>query len=183
MHELSKHISQILELIGEDKNRPGLKDTPERVAGSLQFLTKGYREDMKEILKDAIFDCDSDEMVIVRNIELYSMCEHHMLPFFGKCHIGYLPKGRIIGLSKVARIVDVYARRLQIQELLTKQIAQELRNAIGASGVGVVIEAQHLCMMMRGVEKQNSTMTTSVMLGTFREQLNTRQEFLHLIRG
>lgn len=168
--------------IGEDVNREGLVRTPERAAEAFAYLTKGYQQDVKSVINDAMFDTESDEMVIVKDIELYSLCEHHLLPFFGKCHVGYIPKGRIIGLSKVARVVDVFARRLQVQENLTHQIARCLMENIGARGVGVVIEARHMCMMMRGVEKQNSTMKTSAMLGIFRSSINTRTEFLSLIR-
>jgi len=148
----------------------------------MSFLTQGYSQNIDEILNGAVFESDSDEMVIVKDIELYSMCEHHMLPFIGKCHVAYLPQGKVIGLSKVARIVDMYARRLQIQEKLTKQIADAVQEVTNGQGVGVVVESKHLCMMMRGVEKQNSTMTTSVMLGRFKKDINTRNEFLSLIR-
>jgi len=172
----------ILEDIGENPKRQGLIDTPHRAASALYALTRGYREDIDALINDAVFDSDMDEMVIVKNIELYSICEHHMLPFFGKCHIGYLPDGKIIGLSKLARIVDVFARRLQVQENLTQEIAQTIQKYTRGLGVGVVIEARHLCMMMRGVEKQNSSMTTSCMLGNFRKNPTTRKEFLSLIR-
>ena len=148
----------------------------------MSFLTQGYGQTLDSILNGAVFESDSDEMVIVKNIEMYSMCEHHLLPFIGKCHVAYLPQGKVIGLSKVARIVDMFARRLQIQENLTKQIADAVQQVTGGQGVGVVVESQHLCMMMRGVEKQNSTMTTSVMLGRFKKDINTRNEFLSLIR-
>ena len=168
--------------IGEDIERDGLKATPKRAARAFQHLTIGYRQNIEEVVNGAIFESDNDEMIIVKDIEMYSLCEHHLLPFFGKCHIGYLPQGKVIGLSKIARVVDVFARRLQIQENLTKQIADTLMKYTGAKGVGVVIEAKHLCMMMRGVEKQNSTMKTSCMLGFFRSQLSTRSEFLSLIR-
>jgi GTP cyclohydrolase I len=178
---MEQFYSALLKYIGEDVNRQGLKDTPRRAAKSFEYLTKGYREDIDKIVGNAIFDSDNDEMIIVKDIELYSLCEHHLLPFFGKCHVGYLPKGRIIGLSKLARIVDVFARRLQVQENLTKQIAEAILKYTGARGVGVVIEAKHLCMMMRGVEKQNSLMKTSCMLGTFRKDSSTRSEFLSLI--
>lgn len=175
---------QIIEKIGEDPEREGLVKTPHRAAKAFEFLTKGYREDLDKVINDAMFEAEeTDEMVIVKNIELYSMCEHHLLPFIGKCHVGYIPSGKVIGLSKVARIVDVFARRLQIQEKLTHQIADTLMKYTNAKGVGVVIEAKHLCMMMRGVEKQNSVMTTSRMLGIFRDRQNTRQEFLSLIRN
>jgi len=179
---MEQHWKAIIEAIGEDPDREGLVKTPERAAKAFEFLTRGYRLDVNELVNNAIFTSDTDEMVIVRNIELYSMCEHHMLPFIGKAHVAYLPQGKVIGLSKIARIVDLFARRLQIQEVLTKQIADCVNTAIDAKGVGVVIEAKHMCMMMRGVEKQNSVMTTSCMLGNFREQPQTREEFLRLIR-
>jgi len=179
---MEQHWKAIIEAIGEDPNREGLLKTPERAAKAFEFLTRGYRQDVNELVNDAIFTSNTDEMVIVRNIELYSMCEHHMLPFIGKAHVAYLPQGKVIGLSKIARIVDLFARRLQIQEVLTKQIADCVHTAIGAKGVGVIIEAKHMCMMMRGVEKQNSVMTTSCMLGSFRTQQQTRDEFLRLIR-
>ena len=179
---MEEQWKKIIEAIGEDPNREGLLKTPERAAKAFKFLTRGYHQDIDELVNKAIFTSDTDEMVIVRNIELYSMCEHHMLPFIGKAHVAYLPQGKVIGLSKIARIVDLFARRLQIQEVLTKQIADCVNTSIGAAGVGVVIEAKHMCMMMRGVEKQNSVMTTSCMLGKFREQVQTREEFLRLIR-
>ncbi len=174
-------IKKLLQEIGEDPDREGLRDTPARVVRSYEFLTRGYRQDIAEVVNNAIFESDNDEMVIVKDIEIYSLCEHHLLPFFGKCHVGYLPAGKIIGISKIARIVDVFARRVQVQENLTKQIAETLMTSIGAKGVGVVIEAKHLCMMMRGVQKQNSLMKTSYMLGMFRSQPSTRAEFLSLI--
>ena len=174
---------QILEGIGEDPAREGLQDTPRRAADALKFLTQGYAQKVSDIVGGAIFTADTDEMVIVKNLELYSLCEHHLLPFIGKCHVGYLPRGNVLGLSKVARIVEVFARRLQLQERLTKQIAGAIDESIGGLGVGVVIEAQHLCMMMRGVQKQNSVMTTSCMLGEFRTNSKTRSEFLSLIRA
>jgi GTP cyclohydrolase I len=180
--DMEQHWKAIIEAIGEDPNREGLLKTPERAAKAFEFLTRGYRQDVNELVNNAIFTSNTDEMVIVRNIELYSMCEHHMLPFIGKAHVAYLPQGKVIGLSKIARIVDLFARRLQIQEVLTKQIADCVNTAIGAKGVGVIIEAKHMCMMMRGVEKQNSVMTTSCMLGSFRTQQQTRDEFLRLIR-
>jgi len=171
----------IITAIGEDLDRPGLADTPRRAAKAMDFLMRGYRQDIDEVINDALFPSDSDEMVIVKNIELYSMCEHHMLPFIGKCHVAYIPRGKVIGLSKIARIVDIFARRLQIQENLTKEIAETIVSKTGATGAGVIIEAQHMCMMMRGVEKQNSIMTTSCMLGAFRNSQSTRNEFLSLI--
>jgi GTP cyclohydrolase I len=175
-------FAKIIQSIGEDLSRDGLRDTPERAAKAFEFLTRGYHQDINEVVNNAIFDSDNDEMVLVKDIELYSLCEHHLLPFIGKCHVAYLPQGKVIGLSKIARIVDMYARRLQIQENMTKQIADTIMQVTGASGVGVVMEAQHLCMMMRGVEKQNSMMTTSMMLGAFRKDPATRSEFLRLIR-
>lgn len=173
----------LIEQIGEDPAREGLLDTPKRAAKAMQFLTQGYRQDAEELVNGAIFESQNSEMVIVRDIELYSLCEHHLLPFIGKAHVAYLPDGKVIGLSKIPRIVDMFARRLQIQENLTVQIAECVQELIGAKGVGVVIEAKHLCMMMRGVEKQNSAMTTSMMLGRFREDPRTRTEFLTLISG
>jgi len=178
MEELYKAI---LTEIGEDLNRPGLVKTPARCAKALKALTSGYQVDVKEVINSALFPSEADEMIIVKDIELYSLCEHHMLPFFGKCHIGYLPNGHVLGLSKLARIVDVFARRLQIQENLTVEIAQTIMVETGALGVGVIIEAKHLCMMMRGVEKQNSQMKTSCMLGAFKDQPQTRSEFLNLV--
>ena len=172
---------QILEQLGEDPARDGLADTPKRAASAMQFLTKGYREELSEIVNNALFESDTSEMIIVQDIELYSMCEHHLLPFIGKCHVSYLPTGKVLGLSKVARIVDMYARRLQIQENLTKQIAEAIQSVTNAAGVGVIIEAQHMCMMMRGVEKQNSMMKTSMMLGQFQGDQSTRMEFLSLL--
>ncbi len=173
--------ASLIEALGEDLSRPGLKDTPKRAAQALQFLTQGYQQDLNTIVNGALFPSDTDELVLLKNIELYSLCEHHMLPFIGKCHVAYLPQGKVLGLSKLARIVDLYARRLQIQESLTKQIAESVMQVTGARGVGVIIEAQHLCMMMRGVEKQNSVMSTSVMLGALREDARTRNEFLTLL--
>ena len=180
--KLKKAYTDILTSVGEDITRDGLRDTPDRAAKAMQFLTQGYQQTLEEVVNGAIFESDSDEMVIVRDIELYSLCEHHMLPFIGKCHVAYLPRGKVIGLSKIARIVDMYARRLQIQESLTKQIACAVLEVTRGIGVGVIIESQHMCMMMRGVQKQNSSMTTSAMLGTFRSDINTRNEFLQLLR-
>ena len=178
---LSESYRNAIEAIGENPEREGLLDTPKRAAKALEFLTSGYRQDLSTIVNDAVFESENDEMVVVRDIELYSMCEHHMLPFTGRCHIGYLPNGKVLGLSKFARITDMFARRLQIQENLTRQIALAIHEVTGARGVGVVVEARHFCMMMRGVEKQNSTMASSVMLGDFREHQATRSEFLRLI--
>lgn len=175
------HFREIVTLLGEDVSREGLMRTPERAAKAFHFLTRGYRQNIQDLIGEAVFTSDTDEMVIVRNIEMYSLCEHHLLPFIGKCHVAYLPNGKVLGLSKIARIVDLFARRLQIQEVLTKQIAECVQSAIQGKGVGVVVEAQHMCMMMRGVEKQNSVMTTSCMLGNFRTQPQTRNEFLGLI--
>ena len=172
---------QLIANAGEDTTRDGLLKTPERAAKAFTFLTQGYQQSLEEIVNDAIFDSDNDEMVIVKDIELYSMCEHHLLPFVGKAHVAYLPQGKVIGLSKIARITDMYARRLQIQEQMTKQIADAIMKVTNAAGVGVVIEAQHFCMMMRGVQKQNSSTITSMMLGSFRENHRTRHEFLQLI--
>ncbi len=174
-------IRELIIELGEDPNREGLLDTPARVAKAYEFLLRGYNMDIQKVINGAIFTTDVNNMVVVRDIEVYSLCEHHMLPFFGRCHIGYIPKGRVLGVSKLARIVDAFARRLQIQERLTQQIARAIKDSIDAEGVGVVIEAQHLCMMMRGVEKQNSLMTTSSVLGSFHESVATRNEFLTLI--
>lgn len=171
----------ILRALGEDPGRPGLAGTPARAASALAFLTRGYKQDLSNLVNGAVFESSMDEMVVVQDIELYSLCEHHLLPFNGKCHIGYLPSGRVLGLSKFARIVDMFARRLQIQENLTREIAAAIQQVTDARGVAVVIEAKHLCMMMRGVQKQNSVMTSSVMVGAFRESRATRQEFLTLI--
>ena len=178
MNELYKDL---LSRIGEDPNREGLLDTPDRAAKAMEFLTQGYRQSLEDIINEAVFTVDDNHMIIVRDIELYSLCEHHMLPFFGKCHIGYIPEGKVLGVSKLARIVDLFARRLQIQERLTNQVAGSIMDTVAPEGVGVVIEAQHLCMMMRGVEKQNSCMVTSAMLGSFRKDPSTRTEFLKLI--
>ncbi len=174
-------FSKMITEIGEDVSREGLLDTPKRAAKAFKFLNNGYDKTLEEVLNGAIFEAETEDMVIVKDIELYSLCEHHLLPFIGKCHIAYIPDGKVVGLSKLARIVDMYARRLQIQEKLTKQIADAVELSIGAKGVAVVVEAKHLCMMMRGVEKQNSVMTTSVMTGIFRQDRSTRVEFLNLI--
>ncbi|GAB2726035.1 GTP cyclohydrolase I FolE [Halomonas garicola] len=178
---IAQHYRQIMEQLGEDPDREGLKDTPKRTAKAMQFLTAGYHQTLDEVVNGAVFDSHTDEMVLVKDIELYSICEHHLLPFIGKCHVAYMPNGKVLGLSKFARITDMFARRLQIQENLTLQIAEAVQSVTQARGVAVVIEAQHLCMMMRGVEKQNSSMSSSVMLGTFRSNQSTRQEFLTLI--
>ncbi len=179
---MEQHWAEIIKAVGEDVERPGLIDTPKRAAKAFEFLTQGYHQSVDEVVNDALFPSDSNEMVLVQNVELYSLCEHHLLPFIGKCHIAYLPTGKVLGLSKVARIVDVFARRLQIQESLTTQIAQTIMDVTNASGVGVIIEARHMCMMMRGVEKQNSMMKTSAMLGSFRESQATRNEFLQILQ-
>lgn len=181
LDDLAGHYNAIINGLGEDTGREGLQDTPMRAAKAMQFLTQGYQQSLSDLVNNAVFESAMDEMVMVQDIELYSMCEHHMLPFIGKCHIAYLPQGRVLGLSKFARIVDMYARRLQIQENLTRQIAEAIEEVTNAKGVAVVIEAQHMCMMMRGVEKQNSRMKTSMMLGQFRKSQATRSEFLNLI--
>jgi GTP cyclohydrolase I len=178
---VEKLIKELLEAIGEDPTREGLEKTPERVARSWEFLTSGYRSSVDDVLNGAIFESESNNMIISRDIEVYSLCEHHLLPFYGRCHIGYVADKQVLGLSKLARIVDHFARRLQIQERLTSQIAQEIMDVTKADGVGVVIECRHLCSMMRGVEKQNSVMTTSTVLGSFRSDQATRNEFLKLI--
>lgn len=178
---MEEHFKAIMQAIGEDVNREGLRDTPKRAAKAFQYLTKGYNENIEDIVNNAIFESNASEIVMVKHIELYSLCEHHLLPFIGKCHVGYIPNGKVIGLSKIARIVDYYARRLQIQENLTRQIAETIQKYTDAIGVAVMIEAQHLCMMMRGVEKQNSVMTTSCVLGEFHEDPSTRAEFFSLI--
>ena len=179
--KVQKLIRELLKEIGEDPSREGLLNTPKRVAAALEFLTSGYRGTPAETVNRAVFTQETHNMVIARDIELYSLCEHHLLPFFGRCHIGYIAKDQVIGVSKLARLVDLFARRLQIQERLDDQIAHSVQQALSADGVGVVIEAQHLCMMMRGVEKQNSVMTTSCMLGNFRSHPQTRNEFLRLL--
>ncbi|MEP6809709.1 MAG: GTP cyclohydrolase I FolE [Chthoniobacterales bacterium] len=179
---MASAFHEILEAVGEDPQRQGLLKTPSRAARSFEFLTQGYRQSVEEIVNEAIFDSDASEIVLVKDIELYSMCEHHLLPFVGKAHVAYIPNGKVIGLSKVARIVDLFARRLQIQEQLTTQIADALMETLHPDGVAVVIEAKHLCMMMRGVAKQNSTMTTSHLLGSFKEDARTRSEFFSLLK-
>ena len=179
--DLEELVRNLLLAVGEDPNRDGLGRTPRRVARSLEFLTEGYRMSVKELLSGAVFEEKYNEMVIVKDIDFYSMCEHHLLPFYGKCHIAYIPNGKILGLSKIPRIVEVYSRRLQVQERFTQQVADSLYDLLNPAGVGVVAEAHHLCMMMRGVEKQNSVATTSAMLGVFREDIRTREEFLNLI--
>ena len=181
--KMEHYFKEIIKNLGEDPDREGLEDTPKRVVKALRYLTHGYDEPIESIMKDAIYDSDMNEMVIVKNIEFYSLCQHHMLPFMGKCHVAYIPNGKIIGLSKIPRIVEIYARRLQLQEKLTKQIAECVMEATNAEGVATIIEAQHLCMMMRGIQKQNSVMTTSVMLGSFRQDPRTRAEFLSLVKG
>ena len=181
INELAAHYRALIKGFGEDPDREGLRDTPARAAKAMQFLTRGYAQSLEDIVNGALFESKIDEIVMIKDIEMYSLCEHHLLPFIGKCHVGYLPNGRVLGLSKVARIVDMFARRLQIQEQLTQQIAEAIMNSAGARGVCVIIEARHLCMAMRGVEKQNSVMKTSVMLGSFRDNAPTRSEFLQLI--
>lgn len=178
---IAELVRQLLVELGEDPNREGLQDTPRRAASAYQFMLSGYGQKVDDVINGAIFSQSTNNMVVVRDIELYSMCEHHMLPFFGRCHIGYISKDKVLGVSKLARIVDCFAKRLQIQERLTQQIARAIRDSVEAEGVGVVIEAQHLCMMMRGVEKQNSLMTTSCVLGSFHDSVSTRTEFLTLI--
>jgi len=183
IREHERLVRRQLELIGEDPDRDGLVKTPSRVAASLEWLTRGYETEVADVIGDALFEETHESMVMVRDIELYSLCEHHMLPFYGKAHIAYIPNGRIVGLSKLPRVVDVFARRLQVQERLTEQIAQALSDVLQPRGVGVVIEAQHLCMMMRGVQKQNSSTMTSCLLGSFRSDARTRSEFLGLVRS
>jgi GTP cyclohydrolase I len=181
--KIVKNMRSTLELLGEDTSREGLLDTPKRYAKAMEFLTSGYKKDVKKIVGNALFTEGSSEIVIVRDIELFSLCEHHLLPFYGKAHVAYIPNGKIIGLSKIPRIIDVFARRLQVQERLTTQVSEELMRLLNAHGVAVIIEAFHLCMMMRGVEKQNSYTITSSMLGVFRENETTRKELLHLLGG
>ena len=180
---MEESFLQLLQAIGEDPNREGLLRTPTRAARAFEFLTNGYRQSLDDVVNGAIFESDASEIILVKDIELYSMCEHHLLPFIGRAHVAYIPNGKVIGLSKVARLVDVFARRLQIQENLTMQIADALMKTLHPAGVGVVVEAKHLCMMMRGVEKQNSVMKSSCLLGTFKEDARTRSEFLSLLVG
>ena len=181
-HSVEQTVEELLLSLGENPTRQGLKRTPKRVKDSLKFLTNGYHQNVKEVINSAVFDEEYDEMVVVRDLDIYSLCEHHLLPFYGKCHVAYIPKGKIIGLSKIPRIVDIFARRLQVQERLTQQIATCLKDALEPLGVAVIIEALHLCMAMRGVEKQNATCVTSTMLGCFRSDRSTRMEFMNLIR-
>ena len=176
------YIAEMIQTLGDDPKRPAMLDTPKRARKAMEFLTQGYHQNLNEIINDALFESTMDEMVIIKDIEFYSLCEHHLLPFIGKCHVAYLPKGKVLGLSKFARIVDYHARRFQIQEQLTQDVANCIAEITDARGVGVVIEAQHLCMMMRGIQKQNSSMTTSMMLGEFRNSDKTRAEFLSLIK-
>ena len=178
---MQEHIKNILKALGEDPEREGLRKTPARVESALKFLTRGYDMDPEELLNDALFEENTDEMVLVKDIELYSLCEHHMLPFYGRCHVAYIPNGKIVGISKIPRLVDMFSRRLQVQERLTTQIAQSIEKLLNPLGVAVVIEAKHMCMVMRGVEKQNATVTTSCMLGAFRTDRGTRMEFMNLI--
>jgi len=178
---IADHMREILRLLGEDPNREGLRGTPERYAKALKFLTSGYQQDQEKVLNGAMFSVCYDEMVVVKDIELFSLCEHHLLPFFGKCHVAYIPTKKVVGLSKIARLVNLYARRLQIQERLTSQIARAIHEKISPEGVGVIIEARHLCMVMRGVEKQHSQAVTSAMLGAFKDSKQTRDEFLSLV--
>lgn len=178
---MEEHVRKIIEYIGEDPSRDGLLKTPDRVRQAFEFFTRGYGQSVEDVINSALFDEDANHMVIVKDIEIYSLCEHHLLPFFGRCHIGYIPNGKVLGVSKLARITDIFSRRLQLQERLTNQIASTLMEFLKPEGVGVVIEAQHLCMMMRGVEKQNSRMVTSAMLGSFHDSMTTRNEFLQLM--
>ena len=181
-HGIRDLVARMLTMLGEDPERKGLLKTPERIEKMLRFMTQGYQQNIDELLNGALFPIDYDEMVIVKDIDFFSLCEHHLLPFFGRCHVGYLPNKRVVGLSKIPRVVDLFSRRLQVQERLTVQIAETLQSKLNAHGVGVVMEARHLCMMMRGVEKQNTVAVTSEMLGVFRSQQQTRDEFLKLIR-
>lgn len=176
-------VSRMLQDLDPSPDREGLRDTPRRVEKAFRFYTAGYQQDPKKVIGDALFEAETDEMVLVKNIELYSLCEHHLAPFFGKAHVAYIPSKKIVGLSKIARVVEIYARRLQVQERLTMQVAQALQDVLQPRGVGVVVEASHLCMMMRGVEKQNSSTVTSCLLGSFRKDERTRSEFLKLVRG
>lgn len=180
--EIEELVARLLYLLGEDPSRSGLRETPKRVEQAWRFLTKGYRQETADVLNGAVFPIESSEMVIMRDIDFFSLCEHHLLPFFGKCHVAYLPNGRVLGLSKIPRLVELFSRRLQVQERLTTEIASAIEDGVGALGVGVVMEAQHLCMMMRGVEKQNALAVTSAMLGTFKSDPKTRIEFLDLIK-
>jgi GTP cyclohydrolase I len=180
--DMESHFRALLEAIGEDPNREGLRLTPKRAAEAFRYFTKGYQQDVTTVLNKAIFEEEYDDMVIVKDIEFYSLCEHHLVPFFGKCHVGYLPGGKIVGLSKIARLVEMFSRRLQVQERLTHEIAHALEEAVQPRGVAVVMQARHLCMMMRGVEKQGSQMVTSAVLGAFRERDRTREEFMSLLR-
>lgn len=182
MSQLESMYHTVLQELGEDTEREGLLDTPKRAAKAMQFLTSGYQTELQDVVNNAVFSSDNDEMVVVQGIEFYSLCEHHMLPFIGRCHIGYLPSGKVLGLSKFARIVDMFGRRFQIQENMTKQIADAVKEVTDCRGVGVIVEAQHMCMMMRGVQKQNSMMRTSVMKGVFRDNQATREEFMRLIK-
>ncbi len=182
-HRIAKLVSQLLVELGEDPSREGLVATPDRVAQSLMFLTSGYRQSTRKVINNAVFQSQTNNMIIVRDIEVYSLCEHHMLPFYGRCHVGYVARDKVLGVSKIARLVDCFARRLQIQERLTEEVAEAVQEASHAEGVGVVMECRHLCMMMRGVAKQNSVMTTSTVLGSFRKNSATRTEFLSLIRS
>jgi GTP cyclohydrolase IA len=181
--DAAEAVRGLLAAVGEDPDRDGLLATPRRVADSLRFLTQGYDEDPEAMLGGALFESDADEMVVVKDMEFYSLCEHHLLPFYGRCHVAYLPAGQIVGLSKLGRVVDIFSRRLQVQERLTMQIAEAIEAAVRPKGVGVIMEAHHLCMMMRGVQKQGSTAATSCMLGTFKRDARTRAEFLNLIRS
>ena len=180
--DIASSIRTVLEQLGEDPNREGLQDTPARVQKSMEFLTRGYRMNPDDVVGNAIFHEESNHMIIIRDVEVYSLCEHHLMPFYGRCHIGYIPRGRVFGVSKLARLVDCFARRLQLQERLTQQIARYIKDKINAEGVGIVMECRHLCIMMRGVEKQNSCMVTSAVLGSFHDSEATRNEFLQLLQ-